>query len=181
MQDEDFRARVNKIESGQQSTTDDSKSHHQQQNTISDCDPVVHPDSKSGRLHLSVRYDDERSQLIVQIIDAQGIIRPEQVYAPDMCLTFSLIGNDHTKYESEKHERIFVDNAPIEWKEPVIFCITYEKVIQQNLYIIAANRTDPSAPRDREVKNNHLLIEYQCLFSEFIPDIHSFEQSKTSC
>ena len=102
MQDEDFRARVSKIESGQRPSTDDLQSHRQDQNSTSEYDPVVHPDSKLGRLHLSIRYDDERSQLIVQIIDAQGMIRPEQVYAPDMCLTFSLIENDHKEHESEK-------------------------------------------------------------------------------
>lgn len=69
-----------------------------------------------------------------------------------MSLTFSLIGNNNIEYNTEKHERIVVDNAPIQWKEPVIFGILYETVIEQNLYILVANRTDPSAPRDREVR-----------------------------
>lgn len=69
-----------------------------------------------------------------------------------MSVTFSLIGKNQTEYNTEKHERVVVDNAPIQWKEPIIFSITYEHVIEQNLYIFVANRTDPSTPRDREVK-----------------------------
>jgi hypothetical protein len=49
-----------------------------------------------------------------------------------MCFTFSLIGNDNIEYDTKKYERIVLDNAPVQWKEPVIFCITYEKVIEQN-------------------------------------------------
>ncbi|CAF0976931.1 unnamed protein product [Rotaria sordida] len=150
LQDEYFRSCVHDIELGTHHKTNDSIQHQDQQ-YISEYDPIVHPDSKLGRLHLSIRYDDERSQLIIQIINAQGIIRPEQVYARDMCLTFSLIENDNNKYDVEKHERFVVENAPIQWNEPEIFCITYEKVIEKNLYIFLSNRTDPSTPRDREV------------------------------
>ena len=86
LQDEDLRSRVAEPHLSDDYVTVDN------QNTISEYDPVVHPDANMGRLHLSIRYDDERSRLIVQILDAQGLIRPEQVYAPEMCLTFALIG-----------------------------------------------------------------------------------------
>ncbi|CAF1354487.1 unnamed protein product [Rotaria sp. Silwood1] len=150
LQDEYFRSCVHDIQLGKHHKTDDSTKHHHEE-CISEYDPVVHPDSKPGRLNLSIRYDDERSQLIIQIINAQGIIRPEQVTARDMCLTFSLIENDINEHDVEKHKRFISENAPILWKEPVIFCITYEKVIKKKLYIFVSNHSDPSTPRDREI------------------------------
>ena len=38
------------------------------------------------------------------------------------------------------------------WKEPIVFSTSYDQAIQQNLYILATNDSDPTAPRDREVK-----------------------------
>ena len=87
----------------------------------------------------------------MKIIDAQGMIRPEQVYAPEMCLTFSLKRIDTNEQEKEIHERIFIINVPKQWQEPVTFSIDYTQIIQDNLHILARNSTDPSAPRDRQV------------------------------
>lgn len=109
-------------------------------------DAVVHPENKPGRLHVSIRYDDERSQLIVRILDAEGLIRPEQVYAPEMVMTVGL--------GEETHTRVFVDNAPVHWKEPMTFCVTYDNARKQNLYLNLSNKTDPAAPRDREVRKS---------------------------
>jgi hypothetical protein len=149
LQDEDLRLRVAENESGEHTPDDyvtiDSES------ASSEYDAVVHPDAKTGRLQLSVRYDNERSRLIVQILDAQGLIRPEQTYAPEMCLTFTLIGPYTNDDETEKHTRIVVDNSSVIWKEPMRFCSTLESAIKQNLYVNVSNKTDPSAPRDREV------------------------------
>ena len=142
---------MTKIESNPQDSTDDSTNNQQDSTQVSQWDPAVHPDPKSGRLHLSIKYDDEKSDLIVQILDAQGMIRPGQIYASDTRLTFSLIANDRTEHASEKQERIFVDNAPVQWTEPMIFCRKYDQVIEENLYILATNHNDPTAPRDREV------------------------------
>jgi len=150
LQDEDLRSRIAENESGEHHITDDYVN-IEHQNSISEYDPVVHRDSKTGRLHLSIRYDDERSQLTVQILDAEGLIRPEQLYAPEMSLTFTLIGPYNIEDEPEKHTRIAVENAAILWKEPVVFCITFENAIKQNLYVNASNVTDPAAPREREV------------------------------
>lgn len=80
------------------------------------------------------------------------MIRPNQIYASDMRLIFSLITNDRAEHTSHRHERIFVDNAPVKWKEPIVFYTSYDQAIQQNLYILATNDSDPTAPRDREVK-----------------------------
>jgi hypothetical protein len=148
LQDEDLRSRVAENESGEHNHSGDYVN-IDDPNTISEYDPVVHPDTKIGRLHLSIRYDDERSQLIVQILDAQGLIRPEQLYAPEMCLTFTLIG---LYDDTEKHTRIVVDNAAVIWKEPMRFCSTFENAIKQNLYVLVSNKTDPTAPQDREVR-----------------------------
>lgn len=122
------------------------------QTTFSDYDSVIHHDWKIGRLRLAIRYDDERSQLTVRILDAQGLIRPEQVYAPEMVLTFTLIGPFASDDEPAKHTRVVVDNAAVIWKEPMTFCVTCENARKQNLYINVSNKTDPAAPRDREVR-----------------------------
>lgn len=151
LQDEDLRSRIAENESGENHITDDYVN-IEHQNNISEYDSVVHQDSKTGRLHLSIRYDDERSQLIVQILDAEGLIRPEQLYAPEMSLTFTLIGPYNNEDETEKHTRIAVENATTLWKEPIVFCITFENAIKQNLYVNALNVTDPAAPREREVR-----------------------------
>jgi hypothetical protein len=153
LQDEDLRSRIAENESDEQHITDDYIN-IERQNSLSEYDPVVHPDSKIGRLHLAIRYDNERSQLIVQILDAQGLIRPEQLYAQEMCLTFTLIGPFNNDDDTEKHTRIAVENAAISWKEPMSFCITFENATKQNLYVNATNKTDPAAPRDREVRRN---------------------------
>jgi hypothetical protein len=80
-----------------------------------------------------------------------------------MCLTLSLTGDDHGNHNNTgKHERIIVDNTSVKWKEPVIFCTSFEKVIKQNLYIYVENRTDPSAPRNREVRRD--FIGYKSIF-----------------
>lgn len=150
LQDEDLRSRVAENSSGENHITDDYvKIEHQ--SSVNEYDPVVHPDSKPGRLHLSIRYDYERSKLIVAIIDGQGLIRPEQNYSPEMCLTFTLIGPYTNDDETEQHTRILVENAAILWKEPMTFCITFENVTKQNLYVNITNKTDPAAPRDREI------------------------------
>jgi hypothetical protein len=151
LHNEYLRSRIAENESGEHSITDDYVD-IERQNSMSEYDPVVHPDSKIGRLHLSIRYDNERSQLIVQILDAQGLIRPEQLYAPEMSLTFTLIGPNNNKDEIEKHTRIAVENAAILWKEPMLFSITFENATKQNLYVNVTNKSDPSAPRDREVR-----------------------------
>lgn len=151
LQDEDLRSRVTEDEYNEQHINDDYVN-IENQNNISEYDPVVHRDSKVGRLNLSIRYDDERSQLIVQLLDAQGLIRPEQIYAPEMYLTFTLIGPYNNDNQTEKHTRVAVENAAVLWKEPMSFSITFENAIKQNLYINATNKTDPAAPRDREVR-----------------------------
>jgi len=150
LQDEDLRLRIAENESGEHHIADDYVTIEHQNHNF-EYDPVVHPDSKIGRLHLSIRYDDERSQLIVQILEAEGLIRPGQSYAPDMCLAFTLIGPFNNEDDTEKHTRIVVENAPILWKEPMSFCITFENAIKQNLYVSVTNKTDPTAPRDREI------------------------------
>lgn len=150
LHDEDFRLRIHEIEEGKPHVISTPVIQHHRL-SVSEYDPVVHPDAKPGRLHLSVRYDDERSQLIIHMINAEGIIRPEQTYAPEMCLTFSLIGNTNVPFDNEKHQRFIVENAPITWKEPVRFSIIYKKVIEAKLHIIFRNSTDPSMPHDREV------------------------------
>ena len=151
LQDEDFRSRVSDNGSSEHSITDDYVK-VEEQNFISEYDPVVHADPKIGRLHLSIRYDNERSKLIVQIVDAQGLIRPEQVYVPEMYLVFTLIGPYSTDdNDAEKHTRIVVDNAPVNWRESMAFCVTFENATKQNLYVNASNKSDPSTPRDREV------------------------------
>lgn len=147
LQDEDLRSRVAENESDEHHLSDDYVN-IENQNTISEYDSVVHPDTKIGRLHLSIRYDDERSRLIVQILDAQDLIRPEQLYAPEMCLIFTLIG----PYSNDDHTRIVVNNTTVIWKEPIIFCSTFENAIKQNLHVNVSNKTDPAAPQDREVR-----------------------------
>jgi len=151
LQDEDLRSRIAENESDEHHITDDYVN-IEHQTSISEYDPVVHGDSKNGRLHLSIRYDDERSQLIVQILNAEGLIGPKQLYAPEMSLTFTLIGPYNNDDETEKHTRIIVDNAAISCRQPMVFCITLENAIKQNLYVNAANVTDPEAPREREVR-----------------------------
>lgn len=180
MQDEDFRARVKRIESNPEDPTNDSANNQQSSTQIFEWDPAVHPDGKSGRLHLSIQYDDEKNQLIVQILDAQGMIRSDQIYASDMRLTFSLIANDRTEQTSEKHERIFVDHAPVQWKEPMIFCTKFDQVIQENLYILATNDSDPTAPRDREV-SELFSDKIRILSSGSTSDIYPDEEFKISC
>ncbi|CAF1223059.1 unnamed protein product [Rotaria sp. Silwood1] len=173
LQNEDLRLRIAKHDSfiSNKSATDVESEHHndsvendlkvfnkpsdditiEDQNDEYEYDPVVHPDSKPGRLHLSIRYDNERSKLIVQILNAQGLIEPEQVYSREMCLKFTLIGPYNNEDVTEKHVRVIVENAPIIWKEPMTFCTTFENAIKHNLYIYATNNTDPVAPRDREI------------------------------
>jgi hypothetical protein len=158
LQDEDLRSRVTENKSDEHHIADDYVN-IEHQNSLFEYDPVVHPDSKTGRLHLSIRYDDERSKLIVQILDAQGLILPEQFYALEMGLTFSLIPTS----TNEKHTRIVVENAAVSWKEPITFCITFENATKKNLYINASNKTDPSVPRDREVRK--LILKNNSLFS----------------
>jgi len=150
LQDEDLRSRIAENESGEHHITDDYVN-IERQGSVSEYDPVVHPDSKNGRLHLSIRYDNERSKLIVQILDGQGLIRPEQLYSPQMCLTFTLIGPYTNEDDTEKHTRIVVENAAVVWKEPMTFCVTFENATKQNLYVNITNKTDPTAPRDREI------------------------------
>ena len=126
---------------------------NQSQVNVAEYDPVVHPDGKHGRVYLSIRFNQESNQLIVQILDAQGLIRPEQVYAPEMNMSFSMSGND----QKEKHSRVFVENAAVLWKEPMIFSDTHDKLLEQTLHILATNDTDPSAPRDREVRDSFII------------------------
>ncbi|CAF1066481.1 unnamed protein product [Rotaria sordida] len=150
LQDEDLRTRIAKHGSFISNEPNDYvKVEHQ--NVVFPYDPVVHADSKPSRLHLSIRYDNERSKLIVQIVDAQGLISPEQLFSPEMDLKFTLIGPFNNEDITEKHTRIFVDNARIVWKEPMTFCITFENATKHNLYVYASNTTDPAAPQDREV------------------------------
>lgn len=146
---DDFRSRVTENEQPISSQSDNVV-----EENPAEYDPVVHRDQKTGRLHLAIRYDNERSQLIVQIVDAQGLIRPEQIYAPEMVLIFSLIGPYTNDDDAEKHSRVVVENAAVTWKEAMPFCVTYENAIKQNLYVTATNQTDPAAPRDREVRQN---------------------------
>ena len=145
IQDEDLRSRV-----ADHSLADDYVN-IEYPTKPTEYDPVVHPDGKQGRVHLSIRYDGERRKLVVQIVDGQGLIHPEQTYAPEMTLAFSLIGpfNDD---ETEKHTRVVVANDAVKWKEPMEFSISRENAIRQNLYVSVANETDPHAPRDREVQ-----------------------------
>ncbi|UJR15196.1 hypothetical protein I4U23_002156 [Adineta vaga] len=151
LQDEDLRSRIVENDSAEHNIADDYVTIDRQQ-ILSEYDSVVHPDGKTGRLHLSIRYDDERSKLIVRLLDAQGLILPAQIYAPEICLSFSLIQSSGTHdNEIEKHTRIVVENAAISWKEPCTFCSTFEHVTKGNLYIKASNQTDPAAIRDREV------------------------------
>ncbi|UJR31479.1 hypothetical protein I4U23_018968 [Adineta vaga] len=150
LQDEDFRTRVNEIASGQHHATDDINEHQSQLN-VTEYDPVVHPDAKHGRLQLSIRFNHENNQLIIQIIDAQGIIRPEQIYSPEMDIYFSLIENDSKENPKEKQSRVIVENAAVLWKEPLLFSDTYEKFIKETLHVLVENHTDPSVPRDREI------------------------------
>jgi hypothetical protein len=163
LQDEDLRSRIAEKESGEPHITDDYVK-IERQSSVSEYDPVVHPDAKTGRLHLSIRYDDERSKLIVQILDGQGLIRPEQLYSPEMCTTFKLIGPYTNENETEEHTRIIADNAAVSWKEPVSFCKTFESVTKQNLYVNVSNKSDPAAPRDREVR----LISSQKTINYFL-------------
>ena len=137
--------------------------HIDDQTTLGEYDAVVHPENKIGRLHLSIRYDDERSQLIVRIIDAEGVIRPEQVYAPEMVMTAALIGLDGNEMDGEKHSRVFVDNASVNWKKPMTFCVTYENAQKQHLYFNLSNKTDPAAPRDREVRKSIPTLHFLCV------------------
>ena len=162
LQDEDFRSRVAENSSGEHHITDDYVK-IERQGSVHEYDPVVHPDSKTGRLHLSIRYDYERSKLIVAIIDGQGLIRPEQTYAPEMCLTFTLIGPYINDNETEQHTRILAENAAVSWKEPMTFCITFENATKQNLYVNITNKTDPSAPRDREVRKKLVDNKYSII------------------
>ncbi|CAF2654760.1 unnamed protein product [Rotaria sp. Silwood2] len=128
---------------------DDITNEHE--NNAHGYDSVVHPDSKSSRLHLSIRYDNEQSKLIVKILSVQGLIEPEQVYSPEMCLKFTLIGPHNNEDVTEQHIRVLVENAPIPWKEPMTFCTTFENATKHNLYVYATNNTDPAASRDREM------------------------------
>jgi len=114
-------------------------------NSIPGYDPVVRPDAKIGCLHLLIHYDNEQTQLTVQILD-------EQLYAQETLLTFTFVGASSADDVVEKHSRVIVENAPVAWKEPMRFSTTFDNVIKQNLYVCATNQTDPSAPRDREVK-----------------------------
>lgn len=151
LQDEYLRTRVAENESGEQHIADDYVT-VERPDSFSEYDPVIHPDAKTGRLHLSIRYDDERSKLIVRILDAQGLIRPEQLYAQEMSLTFSLIKPSDQRDNAEKHTRVIVENAAVSWKEAVTFSVTFENVTKEKLYINASNKTDPAAVRDREVR-----------------------------
>ena len=155
LQDKNLRAHIAQNEFDDQHIADDYVT-IDHAHSLAEYDAVVHPDGKTGCLHLSIRYDDERSKLIVQLLDAQGLIRPEQVYSPETCLTFVLTkSNTNTDAsETEKHTRVVVENAAVSWKEPCTFCSTFEHVIQGNLYIKASNHTDPAAIRDREVCSN---------------------------
>ncbi|CAF4375878.1 unnamed protein product, partial [Rotaria sp. Silwood2] len=128
---------------------DDITNEHE--NNAHGYDSVVHPDSKSSRLHLSIRYDNEQSKLIVKILSVQGLIEPEQVYSPEMCLKFTLIGPHNNEDVTEQHIRVLAENAPIPWKEPMTFCTTFENATKHNLYVYATNNTDPAASRDREM------------------------------
>ena len=151
LQDEDLRSRVAENESGEPHTPDDYVKIENDDSSIPEFDPVVHPDTKPGRLQLSIRYDSERSRLIVKILAGEGLIRPEQTYAPEMYLTFTLIGPYLNDDDTEKHTRVVVDNSSVIWKEPMRFCSTFTNAIKQNLYVNVSNKTDPNAPRDREV------------------------------
>ena len=150
LQDEDLRARVTEKFSREHSISEDYVT-IDHQTSLSDYDPVVHPDGKLGRLHLSVRYDKQQSHLSVQLLGAEGLIRPDQSYAPEMMLTFTLIGPNQDDEMTEKHTRIVVENAPITWKQPMTFATAFGAAIKQNLYITATNETDPAAPNDRDV------------------------------
>lgn len=176
LQEEDFRARIAESDS-----SDDHLSEGyvniDEQTSFAEYDAVVHADNKTGRLHLSIRYDDERSQLIVRILDAQGIIRPEQVYAPEMVLTVTLTGHDDGQAEGEKQIRVFVDNAAVAWKEPMTFCITYENARKNNLYFIVSNKTDPSTPRDRQVRRRIPTMNHLSFLCSSSLGLHSFSRS----
>ncbi|CAF1040232.1 unnamed protein product [Adineta ricciae] len=150
LQDKNLRAHIAQNEFDDQHIADDYVT-IDHAHSLAEYDAVVHPDGKTGRLHLSIRYDDERSKLIVRLLDAQGLIRPEQIYSPETCLTFFLTKSNTDDSETEKHTRVVVENAAISWNEPCTFCSTFEHVIQGNLYVKASNRTDPAAIRDREV------------------------------
>lgn len=115
-------------------------------------DPVVHPDPRPGRIQLSIRYDDERSKLIVQVLDAQGLIPVDANYAPEMFVNFTLKGLNTDEKLTEHYTRVFVENPSVVWKEPMKFCVTFENAKKQNLYVRATNRTDPAASNDREVR-----------------------------
>ena len=175
LQDEDFRSRVTENASHDHSIPDDYVT-VDHQTSLSDYDPVVHPDARVGRLRLSVQYDDQHSHLNVQLIDAEGLIRPDQNYAPEMVLTFSLIGPYQSDEKIEKHTRVVVENAAVTWKHPMTFAITLDNAIKQNLYVSATNETDPAAPNDREVSLSFVV----CSISNsdlLCSGVHSIEQT----
>lgn len=153
LQDEDFRSRL-------------KDEHRSMENQFGDVpidvnkdDPLRHRDDRQGRVNLSIRYDDEEKKLFVQLLDAQGLIRPEQFAVPEMFLQFTLVGPNQNDFEPEKHQRIVGENAPTNCKEPMTFDIALDKAIEQNLFLRVFNDTDPSAPTDREVNDHRYLSE----------------------
>ncbi|CAM4799842.1 unnamed protein product [Rotaria magnacalcarata] len=151
LQDEALRSQIAENQAGVSDASHDQENIATETNTVDQYDPVVHADARPVRLQLSIRYDGERSKLIVQVLDGQGLIPPELDYAPEMCLQFTLIGPHANETTVEKHTRIFVANDAVIWKEPMTFCATFENAIKQNLYISATNRSDPAASRDHDI------------------------------
>ncbi|CAF3085680.1 unnamed protein product [Rotaria socialis] len=151
LQDEVLRSQIAKNQAGVSDASDDHENVTTETNTVDQCDPVVHADARAARLRLLIRYDGERSKLIVQVLDGQGLIPPELDYAPEMCLKFTLVGPHVNETTVEKHTRIFVANDAVIWKEPMTFCVTFENAIKQNLYIFTANRSDPAASYDHDI------------------------------
>ncbi|CAM4887824.1 unnamed protein product [Rotaria socialis] len=132
LQDEVLRSQIAKNQAGVSDASDDHENVTTETNTVDQCDPVVHADARAARLRLLIRYDGERSKLIVQVLDGQ-------------------VGPHVNETTVEKHTRIFVANDAVIWKEPMTFCVTFENAIKQNLYIFTANRSDPAASYDHDI------------------------------
>jgi hypothetical protein len=136
-------------------------------------DSMGHSDTKSGRIHLLIEYNDERSKLFVRILNVQDIIRPEQVYTPETSVSFTLIGPHVDSNQIEKHTRVIVESTTMDWKVPMSFCITRDYAMKQNLYVNVSNGSDPSCTNDREVSVTRQNEQYPVYVDLGIDSINS--------
>ena len=140
----------------------------ERQNITLKYNSTVSSNSKPGRLHLLIRYDNERSKLIVEILDFEDLVVPKQENAFVVCLEFTLIGPYSDENSTEKFTRILVENVAKEKKDPMEFCTTLEYATKQNLYVNAANASLETS-LDREVrkiisKRNNKMIDLLLFF-----------------